>query len=297
VTRTTIRQIDDAIGKLRRGPNPGAQATLEGLLKAQEKGTAYTVVVGLSSLLDATPNDAVRDWALGVLRGQLGAESDEIQQTAAVAIARSRVPGVLEQTVADPNLPEDIRSRTITALGLLGTGTSVKALIPLCEKPGPGALEAADAIGKIGRRLSETSEGKDPQAAQSATELLKLAAAETNEELRARLAVAVATIGEAAVNPVIDYLKTAPEDQKAFAAAILGKLGNVAVDPYLLRARSQVRLQEGQKALRDWLTVALFATGDKMARDFVSSLPEEEKPPQEQIDRTQQQLDLLLNVR
>ena len=299
VTRTTIREIGDALDRLRRGPNAGAQATLERLLKTTQGGTStpYTVVVGLSSLLDATTNSTVRDWALGVLQGQLDSQNAEIQQTAAVAIARNRVPGILETTVADPKIPPDVQSRTIAALGLLGTGTSVKALIPLCATPGTAALEAADAIGKIGRRLSETSEGKDPQAAQAAKTLLELAGKQTDEELRARLAVAVATIGEAAVNPAIDYLKTVADDRKPFAAAIIGKLGNVAVDPYLLRARSQVRLEEGRKTLRDWLTVALYATGDKMARDFVSSLPDEEKPPQDEIGKTTQQLDILLNVK
>ena len=297
VTRTTIRDINDATDKLRNGPSAKAQATLEKHVKSTEPGAAYTAVVALTSLLDTATNQQVIDWALKTLAGQLDSKDAEIQQTAAVATARSRVPGILEQAVTDTTVAADIRSRSIAALGLLGTGSSVKILIPLCEQPGSTALEAADAIGLIGRRLSEASEGKDKQAADAAQTLLTLAGKQTDEALRAKLAVAVATIGEAAVKPAIDYLKTVPDADKPFAAAVLGKLGNVAVDPYLLRARSQLRLAEGQTALRDWLTVALYATGDKMALDFVTSLPETEKPPPESIDHTMKQVDILKNVK
>ena len=108
--------------------------------------------------------------------------------------------------------------------------------------------------------------------------------------------LAAAMIGEAAVTPSIESLNAAQDDEeRAFLAAIIGKLGNVAVDPYLLRARNTVRDAETAELLeqRDWITVALYTTGDKMARDFYDALPDEEEPPQEDIQAAATQLEAI----
>ncbi|MGQ9732712.1 MAG: HEAT repeat domain-containing protein [Candidatus Zipacnadales bacterium] len=220
----------------------------------------------------------------------------ELQQTAAVAVAHVKVPAVLEGAINDPTVAGDVRRHAIEGLALLGTNTSVEPLIKICRAGGEDGRRAAQAIGSIGRRLSEESEGKSPEAAQAAKELITLAIKEQDPYLRAELGLSVAMIGEAAVKPAIEFLRTAEESQKPFAAAILGKLGNVAVDPYLLRARNELRGQSGQESLREWFAVALWTTGDKMARDYCEALPDEEEPAPEKIALAAQELDKLLDI-
>ena len=110
------------------------------------------------------------------------------------------------------------------------------------------------------------------------------------------MGLSVAEIGEAAVPPAIDFLKEAKDDERPFAAAILGKLGNVAVDPYLLRARNEVRGTGGNEQLSEWFAVALWTTGDKMARDYCQALPPEERPSAEKTAQAQAELEKLLDV-
>jgi len=293
------RQMNDIAkwqDQLIGGRNPGAQANLQRRADGQDPGLCYAATAAMATVARRTKVKENADWAVGELGKKLDAEGKELQQTAAVAVARAKVPGVVEAAVKDPTVQADVRRESTKALGLLGTASSVPVLIPLCEAGGTDAVLASDAIGKIGRRLSEESEGKSPQAMDAAKTLLTLARAEKDPTMRATLGLCAAEIGEAAVLPAIDFLKEAKDDERPFAAAILGKLGNVAVDPYLLRARNKVRGEAGQEAVSQWFAVALWTTGDKMARDYCQALPAEEKPAQEKLDAAQAELEKLLDV-
>lgn len=289
----TIARWTDA---LVRGSDPGAQSNLQRLAQGQDPGPRYAAVVAISTVARRAKVQQNRQWAVDQLTQLLEAKDQEVQQTAAVAVARSRVPAVLEAAVRAKGVPEDVRQEAIKALGLLGTDTSVETLIAVCERGGEEAALAATAIGNIGRRLSEESEGKSPQAMDAARTLIRLARSASDPTMRAELGLAVAQIGEAAVTPAIEFLTDAKPEERPFAAAILGKLGNVAVDPYLLRARSQLRGVPGKEALAGWMAVALYVTGDKMARDYCEALPDEDKPPEDQIEQAQAELEKLLDV-
>jgi HEAT repeat protein len=309
VPKSDMKAISEATDALVAGPAPASQQALDGYYKSTDKGIRYAAVGGVATVARRTKAEANREWALTILDGVLDEpapdpdpesnarlEWQQFQQTAAVAVAQARVPGILEAAVLDSSVGRNVLHESVKALGLLGTDTSVDKLIPLCERGGEDGRAAADAIGKIGRRLSEESEGRAPEAMQAAQTLIDLAKAERDPELRAELGLAVAMIGEAAVTPSIESLNAAQDDEeRAFLAAIIGKLGNVAVDPYLLRARNSVRDAQTAELLgqRDWLTVALYTTGDKMARDFCEALPDEEDPPQEEIEAAAAQLEAL----
>jgi len=276
--------------------DPEAQGNLQQLADGEDPGPRYAAVVGMSTVARRTVVDANRQWAVKELAERLQAQDAELKTTAAVAVARARVPEVLEAAVKEAGVAADVRQESIQALGLLGTNSSVPVLIPLCEAGGPEAAAAASAIGNIGRRLSEESEGRSPQALEAANTLIKLARAARDPVLKAELGLSTAQVGEAAVTPAIDFLKQAEKTERPFAAAILGKLGNVAVDPYLLRARNEVRGVGGQEDLSEWFAVALWVTGDKMARDYCQALPETERPSPEKIEAAQAELEKLLDV-
>jgi HEAT repeat protein len=296
VPQRQMNQLAKWVDALIKGPDPSAQANLQRLAGGPDPGLRYAAIAGMATVARRTKTKANADWAVGELKKQLQAKDQELQQTSAVAVARAKVPGVVEGAVQDPRAQEDVREESLKALGLLGTDTSVPVLIPLCEAEGSDAALAADAIGKIGRRLSEESEGKSPKAMDAARTLIKLARAETDPYMKAALGLSVAEIGEAAVTPAIEFLKDASEEERPFAAAVLGKLGNVAVDPYLLRARNGLRGVAGQEALSEWLAVALTVTGDKMASDYCSALPQKEKPSPEKIAAARAELEKLLDA-
>jgi len=286
VRRGTMDAVADAVEDLQQpaGSHAASQATLEGYLKGEAK---YAAVNGVSTVVQKPGTNQVRDWALGILGSALDDEDLEVQQTAAVAIATARVPGILQEAVGGSagTVRDDVRRASVEALALLGTGDSIADLIPLC-KSGPieDRTRAAYALGSIGRRISAETEGQDPKVKEAANKLIELARDEKNEALHAKFGVAVAMIGEGAVPPAIEYLETAPDNEKPFAAALLGKLGNVAVDPYLLRARNRLRDQPGKQELRDWLAIALYVTNDKMARDYVAALPDDQKPDRNETE-------------
>jgi HEAT repeat protein len=296
VPQRLMNNIAEWTDKLVAGADAEAQSNLQRLADGQEAGPRYASVVGMSTVARRTQVDANRDWAVAELAKRLTAKEQELQTTAAVAVARARVPGVLEAAVKESGVAADVRRASVEALGLLGTDSSVPILIPLCEAGGPDASLAADAIGSIGRRISEESEGRSPEAMAAADTLIKLARAERDPLLKAQLGLSIAQIGEASVTPAINFLKDAEDAERPFAAAVLGKLGNVAVDPYLLRARNEVRAVAGQEAISEWFAVALWATGDKMARDYCQALPPEEQPSREKIDQTNAELEKLLDV-
>lgn len=297
VHRNTMSAISKAAEVLQQGPSPQSQAELEGFVNAKDPGPKYAAVAAIATLAEKTGSDQVRDWALKILDAMLNDKDTEVRQTAAVSVARTRVPGILEDAVRDPAGRADVRRAAVEALGLLGTGESIDDLIPLCRSgPIEDRKRATRALGSIGRRISAATEGKDPTVKEAAEKLIDLAREEADPELHAKLGVAVAMIGEGAVPSAIDYLEQAPDDEKPFAAAILGKLGNVAVDPYLLRARNALRDQPDKKELRAWFAVALYVTGDKMARDYVAALPEDEKPPEELVNGAEAELTKLLDA-
>ncbi len=297
VHRNTMSAISKASQNLQQGPSPQSQTELEGFVNSKDPGPKYAAVAAVATVAEKANSDQVRDWALDILGNMLDDKDTEVQQTAAVSVARVRVPGILEDAVIDSTARADVGRAAVEALGLLGTGESIDDLIPLCKS---GSIEdrkrAAQALGNIGRRISAATEGKDPTVTEAAETLIGLAREETNDELHAKLGVAVAMIGEGAVPSAIGYLEQAPEDEKPFAAAILGKLGNVAVDPYMLRARNALRDQPDKKELREWFSVALYVTADKMARDYVAALPEEEKPSEELVEQADAELKKLLDA-
>jgi HEAT repeat protein len=299
VHRSTMDEISDAADELQKpgGKHTEAKATLDRHLGSADPGPKYAAVVGVSTVVNKPATKAIGDWALGILEKMLKDDDDEIQQTAAVAVAQTEVPGILENAVSDAAIRPDIQRAVIEALGLLGTGESIDALLPLCRSgPTETRMRAARALGNIGRRISTATEGKDPKVEEAAKSLIALASEAPSDELRAKFGVAVAVIGEGAVPSAIEYLLDAPDDEKPFAAAILGKLGNVAVDPYLLRSRNQLRGQPGKEEPREWLAVALYVTGDKMARDYVSALAQDEKPSEELIKKAEAELTKLLDA-
>jgi HEAT repeat protein len=291
-----LKRISRAGDSLTRGEDTAqAQGYLKSLADGTDPGPRYVAVVSIATAARRAASEQTREWAVGELKGKLTADDTELQQTAAVAVARVRVPEVLDAAVQEAKA-SDVRAEAIKALGLLGTDSSVPVLIPLCQSGGSDAILAAEAIGKIGRRLSEESEGRSPKAMDAAKTLLDLAAKSTDPFLRADYGVAIAMVGEAAVPPAIEYLKQAADTGKPYACAILGRLGNVAVDPYLLRARNELRGESGQEGLREWLAVALWTTGDKMARDYCQALPDEEKPAKDKLDAAQAELEKLLDA-
>ncbi|MBM3318896.1 MAG: HEAT repeat domain-containing protein, partial [Candidatus Eisenbacteria bacterium] len=296
VPQRMMNDIAEWTDALVAGTDAQAQGNLQRLADGDDPGPRYAAVVGMSTVARRTAVQGNRDWAVGELGKRLKAKDPELQTTAAVAVARARVPAVLEAAVKDAQVAQDVRQESIKALGLLGTNSSVPVLIPLCEAGGAGAALASAAIGNIGRRLSEESEGRSPEALEAANTLIKLARSARDPILKAELGLSIAQIGEAAVTPAIDFLKGAEKSERPFAAAILGKLGNVAVDPYLLRARNEVRGVEGQEELSEWFAVTLWVTGDKMARDYCQALPDEEKPSPEKIGQAQAELEKLLDV-
>ena len=307
VAKATMKRVGDATEELAAGPDAESQRYLDDLINGPDKGSRYAAVVATATVARKTKTDQNRDWALGILDTVLaepGPERDsdewlgwqQFQQTAAVAIAQARVPAILEGAVDDATVAADVRAESVKALGLLGTDTSVNILIPLCKGGDVDDVLAAEAISRIGRRLSEESEGKAPEAKAAAVTLIDLAKAETDPAMRAKLGASIGLIGEAAVLPAIDYLTQAQDDEeRAYAAGIIGMLGNVAVDPHLLRARGRLREVEtpDERTKRDWITVAMYTTGDKMAQDFVDALPDDQEPTPEQIDAADAELQKL----
>ncbi len=298
LSKADMNAIQEAGIALSAGSDPASKQLLETHAASDVEGADYAAIVAIATVARKTETKADREWALGILEGKLNDDEPELQQTAAVAVAQARVPGILENGVKDAAIDSDVRYESIKALGLLGTDTSVPVLIPLCEAGGTGARLAAGAIADIGRRLSEESEGKSQEAMDAATTLLGLAIAETDPELKAKLGLSVAVIGEAAVLPCIDFLKSCQPEDRPFAASVIGRLGNVAVDPYLLRARNQYRQAEAgtEATTRDWISISMYVTGDKMARDFFDALPPGQEPPQNDLDAALAELEKLLDA-
>ena len=101
-----------------------------------------------------------------------------------------------------------------------------------------------------------------------------------NEELRAQVAYALATMKELPVAALIDGLLTYPDEVKPWAAGILAAIGEPATEPTL---SARPRSKDTQQRL--WCMAVLDAIGSQSATRLIKYLPDEEKPDQSRIDQ------------
>jgi len=186
---------------------------------------------------------------------------------------------VLTETIQDTGEELALRREAVKNLGSVATLSSVSVLKDLLTPEGPFVSEAAQSMAQIGVR---TAAGAKQEAGMSgvATQLITVLKETKNEELRAQVAGALATMKELPVAALIDGLRTYPDEVKPWAAAILAAIGEPAAEP-LLSARTKSK--DGEQRL--WCVAALDAVGSKLATRLLNYLPDEEKPDQSWIDQ------------
>lgn len=207
---------------------------------------------------------------------------------------------ILAQAVADPNEPFDVRMHAVRALGYIGREKGVAALKSLLVPGNPLAGEAARAVARIGRRLTEEryrageeeaiSLRREPSDA--ARMLIQLFEQAEDEQLRMYAAVGLSLMGDDPVWGLLQEFTKVDDEKRLWIAAILGAIGKPASDPTL-----DVRGTAKDPTLKEWATIALPVIGDAQAMDLIDHLPPEEKPDAERVQAAKAIKERILEAR
>lgn len=306
-------------------------AVLRAVSDIRDETTTELLVSGLTDSSPSVREEAyalLRDWQLGevteCLQQVLQEGDEDARRRAAIILAYHSSPEanrllfdvmggvaqaaesqtvveVLTETVQDTTEDEALRRAAVKNLGSVATLSSVPVLNDLLTPDAPFVFEAAQSMAQIGVR---TAAGAKQEAGmnEATTQLITVLAETENEELRAQVASALATMKDLPVATLIDGLRTYPEEVKPWAAGILAAISEPATDPTLSaraksfgrggqytggceRKRPSIADQEEDKQHRLWCVAVLDAIGSQSATRLMKYLPEEEKPEQSQIDQ------------
>ncbi|MEA3400670.1 MAG: HEAT repeat domain-containing protein [Armatimonadota bacterium] len=250
----------------------------------------------------ATAMDVLKDWRLGdvdeKLREMLASEREAAVRRAAIVLAKhslaasgelmravgaveervaagsEKVRSALESIVTDSSAPDTLRREAIEGLAFVGDEESLDALAPLLSIDSQFAETAAKTVGGIGERtIAPTERGEEVKVGQAAELLLDVFDAAESRQLRLVAGSGLALMGAQPVQPLLERMKSGPEERKRWLAAILGAIGKPATFP-VLDARGKA---EDEK-LRNWHAVTLVMIGDARAMDLIEQLPKDQKP-------------------
>ncbi len=283
------------------------------LLRAvSEIRDAATTELLVSAVTDSSPRvreeayALLRDWQLGevteCLQQVLQEGDEDARRRAAIILAYHTSPEanrlladvmggvappegsqtvveVLTGTIEDTTEAPALRRAAVKNLGSVATLSSVSVLKDLLAPDSPFVFEAAQSMARIGVRAAAGAKQEGGVSAVT-TQLITVLKEAENEELRAQVACALATMKELPVAALIDGLRTYPDEVKPWAAGILAAIGEPATEPTLsARAKSVDREQ------KLWCVAVLDAIGSKLATRLINYLPEEEKADQSRIDQ------------
>ncbi len=266
----------------------------------------------VSGLTDSSPSvrevayTLLRDWQLGevteYLQQVLQEGDEDARRRAAIILAYHTSPEanrllfdvmggvtpaegsqtvveVLTETIQDTTEDQDLRRAAVKNLGSVATLSSVSVLKDLLTPDGPFVFEAAQSMARIGVRTAVRA-AQEAEISGVTTQLITVLKETENEELRAQVAGALATMKDLPVAALIDGLRTYPEDVKPWAAGILAAIGEPATEPTL-----SVLDRSEDKQQRLWCVAVLDGIGTRQAERRVKWLSEEEKPDPSWIDQ------------
>jgi HEAT repeat protein len=295
------------------------RAALQGLAWTRRPEATTPLLAGLSdadSTVRLTAADLAKDWQIGDADAQLTkllAGSGETKRLAAVALAfhsspgatpllgalfgvpalaadKSEVATILNSVVVDPAEPPMVRRLALIGLAYRGDQQSVDAMATYLDPRNPLAPVAARAIGILGGRMA-TSEGVASQTAQlAAGRLLETLGQATDPTLRLQIAASVSLMQGAPVAALLDRLNTAPEDQRADIAAILGALGKPAND-------AAMKERGLNHAGKEWVSVSVYLIGNPDSLKFMARLPKTEQPSADKVEAARVLYDRIMKIR
>ena len=266
----------------------------------------------VSGLTDSSPSvrevayALLRDWQLGevteCLQQVLQEGDEDARRRAAIILAyhispeanrlladvlggvappegSQTVVEVLTETIQDTTEDSPLQRAAVKNLGSVATLSSVPVLSGLLTPDGPFVFEAAQSLARIGVRTAAGA-GREGGMSEVTTQLITVLKETENEELRAQVACALATMKELPVAVLIDGLGTYPDEVKPWAAGILAAIGEPATEPTL-----SARAKSGDRQQRLWCVAVLDAIGSQLATRLINYLPEEEKADQSRIDQ------------
>jgi len=266
----------------------------------------------VSGLTDSSPRVCevayalLRDWQLGevtdCLQKVLQGEDSDARRRAAIILAYHTSPEanrllydvmggvappegsqtvveVLTEIIQDTTEDQALRRAAVKNLGSVGTLSSVSVLTDLLTPDSPFVFEAAQAMARIGVRTAAGAK-REAGTSEATTQLITVLKETKNEQLRAQVARALATMKDLPVATLIDGLRTYPDEVKPWAAGILAAIGEPATEPTL-----SARAKSGDRQHRLWCVAVLDAIGSQSATKIVNFLSDEEKPDQSLIDQ------------
>jgi HEAT repeat protein len=186
----------------------------------------------------------------------------------------------------------NLRTDAITALGFIGTKSTIDKLKALLQPNNPMALPAAQAVAMIGvRQSSALADQVEDRLGEAGNMLIGLADQQkTNPGLGLAAAVALSNMEEIPVDKLISQLSsTSDEANRGWSAAILAAIGKPATEK-VLRMRGNASKDLVQ---RQWLASTLQVIGDAMALQLMKHLPDEEKPQDAQVREIQSKVELI----
>ncbi|MBC7287129.1 MAG: HEAT repeat domain-containing protein [Armatimonadetes bacterium] len=194
------------------------------------------------------------------------------------------VETILAEAVRDPGEQPDVRLWAVRALGYVGTDKAVTVLADLLRPGETLASEAARAIARIGRRITEekaraeemVTVRREPSAA--AKRLTDLLLTTTDPQLRLDAAVALSMMAEDPVWGLTDRLADVKDDQRLWIVAVLGAIGKPASDVCV-----ELRGVTDNPVVKEWVTVALALIKDAQAMDLLQHLPRSEQPDPQKV--------------
>jgi HEAT repeat protein len=195
---------------------------------------------------------------------------------------------LLTEAIGTSDLDQSLRTSATVALGNLGYSEAIPALRDVIASGQEHTPEAAQAVARIGIVAAERS--KDDLATEQLGEAGKLLLqlltdSSTEPTIRKEVAVGLAMMGPAGVEKLIDTIgeQSTPDDTKRWATATLGAIGRHASSQVI----DQRRLSTDTE-FRTWLAIALSCmTEDAKAQQTFATLPDEDKPPAEQLASVQ----------
>ncbi|MEW6746084.1 MAG: HEAT repeat domain-containing protein [Planctomycetota bacterium] len=229
-----------ALGRMR---TVGVLDAIMASLQDAEKGVQEAACLALGLLGKPRADHVLLNYVYtGLLPGQASAKGPRCHRgLAAVALALSGsevVPAMLAGLAASPQLSNETRAFTLTALGACGQPDALERIAPLAEDPGlhrwvKQALYPT--LAKLGGDASlsflvQAAESKDPPAARSAALGLGL----------------VPCRGDQAIVSLLERLAERSDDVfvRSFATISLGRVGGPAAEPILVSMLHEERAQQ-----------------------------------------------------